>query len=358
MHNFSNTIYRLWDKGLFHMLGSKIINQLIVFCGGMLLVRILNKEDYGIYSYVQNILAFFLLLDGFGATSGLLQFGSKNFGNQKMSAYFKLSMRQAIIANIMIGFLIIFYAVFYIQDLIISKLLILAAFIPLFNVIVSIFQIYNIVCRENIFFSIFTNVNTILITSGLLIGAYLGKVMGIYILKYIATILTIIIGIIFLYKNRFKYLHTNTRIDRVELKEYQKFSIIALGSNVVSQIVLILDIFLIGQILDDMNALASYKVATLIPFGLFFLPTTFISFVYPYFAKNSDNLIWVKKNYLNLIKLTSVCFFLLTLILISTSQQLLPIIFGEQYHDSILPYNILCIGFFLLLHFVYQQEMS
>lgn len=337
---------KLWSKGLFHMFGARVINQIIIFCSGMILVRILTKEDYGIYSYIQNTIAFFLLLDGLGATTGLLQYGSKYYGEGKMQAFFRLSMRQGLIANLLIAFMIIGYALLFVHDPYIKQLFIIAAFLPMLNIVFSIFQIYNIVRRENKFYSTFTSINTVLLMAALLGGAYFWNLDGIFILKYLATAITIIIGLIYLYQNRNKFPKISSKIERKEIIEFRKFSIVALGSNAISQIVLILDVFLIGLILNDMNVLASFKTATLIPFGLLFIPGTIMTFVYPYFVKNSDNYTWIFYNYKRLVKVLAIVFALITVGLVCTSGWLIPFVFGEQYRDAVLPYNIICIGFF------------
>lgn len=342
---------KLWSKGLFHMFGARVINQIIIFCSGMILVRILTKEDYGIYSYIQNTIAFFLLLDGLGATTGLLQYGSKYYGEGKMSAFFRLSMRQGLFANLVIAILIVCYALIFVHDSDMQQLFIIAAFLPMFNIVFSIFQIYNIVRRENRFYSAYTSINTILLMVALLGGAYFWNLKGIFILKYVSCAITIVIGMIYLYRHRNKFPKISAKIERKEIAEYRKFSIVALGSNAISQIVLILDVFLIGLILNDMSVLASFKTATLIPFGLLFIPGTIMTFVYPYFVENADNRVWILNNYNRLVKVLAIIFAIIAMGLILTSSWLIPFVFGEQYQDAVLPFNILCIGFFFAAAF-------
>lgn len=83
------TIYKLYEKGFFHIISSDIINKIVQFCSGILLVRILSKTNFGIFTYVQNILAIFLLINGFGITAGLLQYGLKAKNKKERQAIFK-----------------------------------------------------------------------------------------------------------------------------------------------------------------------------------------------------------------------------------------------------------------------------
>lgn len=73
-------------------------------------------------------------------------------------------------------------------------------------------------------------------------------------------------------------------------------------NNGVSFLVYIIDVFLIGVITEDMNVLASYKTATLIPFALTFIPSTIMTFVYPYFANHQNDKNWVRNHYMKLLK--------------------------------------------------------
>lgn len=87
-------IKNLAQRGLMHMFGANVFNKIISFSGTILLVRILSKGEYGVYAYVQNILSFFLLLNGLGVVSGLLQYGSVYRNSPLMYAFFKYGLRR------------------------------------------------------------------------------------------------------------------------------------------------------------------------------------------------------------------------------------------------------------------------
>ena len=93
-------IKNLAQRGLMHMFGANVFNKIISFSGTILLVRILSKGEYGVYAYVQNILSFFLLLNGLGVVSGLLQYGSVYRNSPLMYAFFKYGLRRGVIGNI------------------------------------------------------------------------------------------------------------------------------------------------------------------------------------------------------------------------------------------------------------------
>lgn len=78
-----NKIDFLVKKGFFYIFSSNVVNKIIQFASGIFLVRLLSKEEFGIYSYAQNILSFFLLFSGLGVTSGMLQYISETSEDKK-----------------------------------------------------------------------------------------------------------------------------------------------------------------------------------------------------------------------------------------------------------------------------------
>lgn len=346
-YDLGQIINFVFQRGLFHMFGANIFNKIIIFSGGLLLVRLLTKEEYGIYSYVQNTVAIFLLIDGLGATSGLLQFGSIFYGTKKMIIYFNHSMNRGMLTNLIIAVLVILYALIFVNNTEIKYLFILASFLPFFNIIFNIFQTYNIVCRDNKFYSLYTILNTVLMTGALIIGALIWNIKGIFIISYFAIILTILFGWLHYLKNNNFSESIKISLNKKEKQQYNSFSLVSICSNALSHIVFLIDVFLIGIIIKDMDILASFKSATLIPFGLLFIPQTIMTFIYPYFAKNNTNYVWVRGNYIKLILGSIILNLLITILLILTAPWVINTIFGSQYLDSIPIYRLLCIGYFI-----------
>lgn len=137
-------IKNLAQRGLMHMFGANVFNKIISFSGTILLVRILSKGEYGVYAYVQNILSFFLLLNGLGVVSGLLQYGSVYRNSPLMYAFFKYGLRRGVIANIILAFGIGLFGLLFVKDSSTSILFVIISFIPVFTIIYEIFQIYNL----------------------------------------------------------------------------------------------------------------------------------------------------------------------------------------------------------------------
>jgi O-antigen/teichoic acid export membrane protein len=121
--------------------------------------------------------------------------------------------------------------------------------------------------------------------------------------------------------------------------------------NAFSQLLFILDILILGYVLKNPVTIGVYKVATVIPFAINFIPGIVSTFFYPYFAKNAHNHIYVKNLKHKIQKGMFVFSFTVSAVLIVLAKPIITIIFGVAYIDSVFPFQILCFGFWILATF-------
>ncbi|WP_068675285.1 oligosaccharide flippase family protein [Oceanobacillus sp. Castelsardo] len=340
---------KLMQKGLFHIFGSNLINKIINFCSGIFLVRLLSKTEFGNYSYSQNILNIFLLFNGLGVLFALLQFGSEE-SDVKRNLFYKLGFKVGILSNLVISILMIFYALtieFPNEQTQIA--LILMSFIPLFMFLYEFIQNYLRTGLLNKEFSFLNTLNSFLIFTFSIIGAISFGVYGVIIAFYISYLISIIFGSNII-RTRFTFFNRqNSNINSIEKKNFMGYSIISMFNNVISQILYLIDIFLIGLIIHDPQLVATYKTATLIPFALNFIPLSIMTFVYPYFAKNRKEKQWVKLRFKKMVKILLLINSFLVFLLIIGAPFIIRMLFGSNYSDSdtIQVFRILCFGYLI-----------
>lgn len=63
-------------KGLIQIFSANVINKVVQFITIAFLTQIISKEDYGSFTYAQNLMSFVLLFEGAGVTTGILQYCS------------------------------------------------------------------------------------------------------------------------------------------------------------------------------------------------------------------------------------------------------------------------------------------
>jgi O-antigen/teichoic acid export membrane protein len=345
----NNTISFLLSKGFFSIFSSQFLNKIILFGSSILLVRILSVQEFATWSYALNILNFFLLIQGLGVTSGILQYSSSAKSEDESLSYFKLGLVFGVIVNIIISIFILVFAIYVKLPISgsagILKILFL---IPLITLVFEIIQIYLRASLRNNLFSILSSLNSILLLVCSVLGALIFNVQGVVYGRYLTYLMCILVGY-FLLKDSFKKIKKVKFPNLEQRKEFFKYSIVSSFNNSISSIVYLIDAFMVGLILKDDVILASYKVATLIPFNLVFIPLSIMIFAYPYFAKLSNEKLKIKTYYIKLVKYLLVLNFIISLILIIFAPLIIKLIFGDNYlhGNTVEIFRLLVFGYFI-----------
>ncbi|GIN90666.1 flippase [Siminovitchia terrae] len=337
---------QLISKGFFHIFGANVINKIIGFASSIFLVRILTKEQFGLLSYSQNLLMFFLLFNGLGTISGMLQFGSESENKSIRSSYFRFGLKIGITFNLFVSICIVFFGAFLPVQFEKARIILIAMLaLPICMFTFESIQTYFRTSLENKKFSFLTTINTLAVFLFSITGALLFQAVGVIIFQYIAYMVTIIIGLFFLKDNLLNIKKAN-KLAKEKKRAFMKFSIVQSFNNGIAQMLYVIDIFIIGIIISNELVIASYKTATLIPFALNFIPMSIMVFIYPYFAKKNKDKLWIRNNFIKLIKYLMGINIMISLFLIIFSKLIVTIAFGSDYQDSVLPFIILSIGYF------------
>lgn len=348
IENIKNKFVFLFQKGLFHIFGTSIVNNIIQFITNIFIVNLVSKSEYGVYTYANNIISFFLVLRGIGLCTGLLQFASEEKDSLKKQEIFSYVLKRGNQFNIALS-IVIAIGVSCIEfkfegaKKYLYFMLLLPVFQWMFDYVTTVFRTK----QDNISYAKIINLNSILYFVFSVIGTFFFDALGIVIGRYIAFILSCLIAILWLkedFKEIIKFKSGNYR-DR---KEIMKFSITSCANNSLSELLYLLDVFLIGIFVVDPSYIASYKVATQIPTALAFIPSGIITFVYPYFALNNKNIDWIKEKFSMLIKALALLNGVICFGLYIFSPFIIEILWGNEYLDALVPFRILIVNYFFL----------
>ncbi|MBQ7172000.1 MAG: oligosaccharide flippase family protein [Clostridia bacterium] len=342
---FKILLGKLRDTGFFHVFGSSTINKIIGFASGIILVRIISKSEYGVFSYANNTLSFFLLAGGLGATFGVLQMGSEESDTSRKKAIYNYGCYLSFFSNVIIGFVILAVSLFF-QFKIpgVNKCLALMAFLPCVSLIYEMQGIYLRTELRNKEYAVSNSVTTILffiLSCGL---SLLFSAVGLIAAKYLASILA------FLYiafRYGVKYPIKKQTLSAEDKKAFWKISSISMVNNSLSRLMYLLDIFVLGLVIPDSTVVASYRTATNIPTALAFIPAAVITYIYPYFAKKKDDKVWVKKKYLQITALLGIGSAAIAILMFVFAPFIIKTLFGAAYEDSIPAFKVLSISFAL-----------
>lgn len=342
-----NLIEKAMKKGFLQIFSANFINKVLQFGITIVLARILDKEVYGSFIYAQNILNIFLLLEGFGSVSGVLQYCSTEKDINSKLSFFKYGLKLGIISNTIIALAILVFTLIYnlpVENS--SQILMYLCILPLLTILFNEIQVFLRSDLKNKEFSIISVTNTILYFLGNIILGFIFSIKGIVIGRYISYIISIALGIYFI-KGYLKDLKKVGYPKRNKRKEFLKYSIVTCFTNSISSILYLLDTFLIGLIIQDSSVVAVYKNATLIPFNLNFIPMSIMVFAYPYFARNSKDKKWIRDKYRILKKYLMILNGFISLVCIIFAPLIINILFGEKYMESVTAFRILSLGYFI-----------
>lgn len=336
---------KLFSTGFFHIFGSNVINKILSFASGILLARILTKSEYGVYSYANTLMGFFLLVSGFGMVSGLLQVGSEQKQEEKRLGLYRFACRFGFVYNLLLAAVILFVAL--VIPLPIAGSGKILALMCLYPMAMLMRDLKTALLRAQMRNQDFSYANTFSTAAMVLLSCTLALLLraeGLVLGQYLACILTILfIG----KKCGIRISFRKSGVDTATKRDLLGVCSISVLNDGLSELMYLLDVFILGLAVPDETVIASYKVATTIPTALVFIPLSVITYVYPYFARNRTDKAWLTKNYRRLVLSMGALNLLVGGGLILLAPWLIGLVFGKVYLDSVAPFQILCASYII-----------
>lgn len=339
-------------KGLVQIFSASFINQVIGFVTVIILGNIISKVDYGYFADAKNNLDIALLVQGLGVTQGILQYSSVAKEQKEKYEFFSYGFKIGIVTNVAISIILMVYAMFtpYIMDNT-RHYLIIMSWIPLTKIVYDTIQCYLRATLRNKEYSRLTVFNTVIYLLSTTILSYCMGAKGVIIGMYITYIVTAVLGVYIIREDIFHYKgRTITDIDAK--KQFLKFSLITMLSNVMTQMLYLIDTKLIVIFAKDPEITASYSMATKIPFNLTFISIAIITFAYPYFAQNKDNKKWIKDKLSFLLKALGIINLVISIGGIIFANQIFNLLWPDgRYLSSVPSFRVLMFGYFIVATF-------
>lgn len=333
------------DTGFFYIMLSNILNSVFGFISGIIVVRIISKGEYGIYSYANNLLSYFLLVTGLGLSSGTFQICCEcNKDKPKMYAAYRYGVSRGLLVNVLLGVCVIIYSRFAEVSIPASRdYLMLMAFLPVATLLLEFAGIYFRSDYRNKEYSVTYTVNAGIVCVFSALGAFLFGVRGIILASYLGPVFSVCIICVFTdLKKRWKA----PVLDNKRKKEIWKISLVAVASNAISQLMYLIDVSMIGTYIKNEEVIASYRIGMTIPSALNFIPLVVVTYIYPYFASHINDLKWTRQKYKSVMLGMGMVNFFISAILIIGAPEIVRLVFGEQYLDAVPVFRILSFSYF------------
>lgn len=342
------------ENGMSAIVVYSIINKVIGLFLAIIIVRILTKSDYGIYSYSNNIISIFLIFSGLGIKNGILQFCCENRTDLEKSQLYKFGFKFGLMINVIISCVLFIYAQFgklAIPDG--KECLVLMVLLPIFSSMLDYGMIFLRTKLMNREYARSTNIHSICNCTFAVCGAMFFGLKGYIWGQYLAYIMAIFY-IVYCSKNEIQTVidfSKGTRIHSQVRKDVVGYSLTCAATNALSSLLGYLDVLLLGIILSNEIVLASYKASSTIPDAAKFLTATIMVCIYPIFANHKDNNEWLKRNIRILVFALGIFNGIISLIMFCGAEIIIKIVYGVQYMDAVPVFRILTISYFFATTF-------
>lgn len=335
---------KLTSTGFAHLFGSSVLNKILGLLSSVVIVRLIPKEDYGIYANANNLISMFCIFEGLGMTTALLQYGCTSSGKQKEKIWsftFYVSMFFQLLLSVVIA---ICACTFDFSMKGTGPFLLAMSFLPFFRSIRDMQNIYMRTELKNKEFALTNNFYTIVTVVFSIFLSYIFYVYGLITATYVSAIFSILFICFYIKQPLPKFDWSLSKGEKIEIT---KFAVLSAITNSASMIVYLLDTFILGIVVAQGAVTASYKVALTIPTALAFVPMCVMTYIYPYFAKHAEDSTWCLRNLRKVIVLFGGANCIIVFLLIVAAPQLVALVFGIQYLDSVTSMRILCINYLI-----------
>lgn len=340
-------VNKLFSTGFFHIFGSNVINKILSFFSSVILVRLLSKTEYGVFISAWNIYSIVLLFNGAGMVSGILQMCSEKASDTEyVKSIVKFGTMAGLAADIILACVMGYIALFVPLSIKgTSGILFLLCFLPIAQFLYDAMQAYLRALKDNKTYSRLSIMNTALYACFSIVGALLFKEKGLVLGHYFACILTVLFGLYTIKSTKIiRYKECPIKADIITIF---KISFVSMINNGISQLLYLLDIFVLGIVSADEAILASYKVATTIPAAFIFIPLCMVTYIYPYFAEHREDGRWCLRQYKRIILGVGTINFFIAAVLFLFADPVIFIVFGEKYLDIVPIFRILAVNYFV-----------
>lgn len=318
---------------------ASVISKGLSFLASWIAIKLIPNKDLGAVIYAFQIIAFIIPIAGFGLEQGLLRYGALLKSTVEKNKLFTYTLKYGIFISLILAGLIIFVTFFIDFNLEKPKYYLIFLTLALTShYILGIIKIKTLLNKNNKLYSFIDLTYNILFVLLVFVLSYFFKELG----YAIALILTpLIASILFINKLTFKW---NESVNNGSTNfVFWKYGFFASLSNVTTQLLISIDIILIGSILNNLELVTAFKYISIIPFSFLFLSqavmtTDFVNLTEK--INDKEYIINYIKNYIKLFSFIS----LGCLIFIYFSGSYILAFFEKDYSQYITTLLILTIG--------------
>lgn len=343
-------ILNMHKKGASYVFIGNFLTKFVAFFGSIFLIATLTKEEYGTFGYIENFFSYAYLLAGLGMTNALLRYAVLAENKNDQHRYYTYIIKKSTVFNIILVALACIIAYFYPhpQEFLKARLL-----LPLFLLSLPFHSLADSGCY--FYRAIFDNKRfavssflivlfTVLAKESLAHKFGLTGAISALLIVYIAAAAVLLIDI----KKRYFCSVKNTKPLSYEQKiSVMRFSLQYMVTNGIWVLLMLNDVFMLGQLTGNTLTVASYKVAYVLPGNLSLISSSIGVLVTPYFIKKENDHEWVRKAYKKTYLITAGFVFIIVLFLFVFARPIITLMYGADYVDTVSIMRVLLVAAFI-----------
>lgn len=331
-------------KGFLHRSGNAVflatvLSRIFSFIGSWLALRLIDNKELGVILFAFSIVQFIIPLAGLGLHQSLLRYGALISNSVGKENLFNYALGKGIRASFVMIVAIVglgYFVPFQFENTSYYLALLSVIVLPMFTL--EVIKVQFRLQHKNKLFAL-TDFGYSLILMGLIyILSYywqgLGYVMALLLAPTFA-------ALIFLPKLNIR-LRKSIALS-IDTKQFWRYGIYGGLSNVATQLLFVIDMILIGYLMDNAEAVTNYRYVSIIPFSLLFLPRVFMNTDFVTFTEKIYDQTFIgryTKSYLIFFALLSVAIMAVSF---GLSEHILQI-FGSEFVQYSLSFMVLIIG--------------
>lgn len=327
-----------------YILISTILARLLSFFASWIALQLIPNFELGLVIYAINIISLIIPISGFGASQGLLRYGALLETQEEKNRLFAYVIKKGSFFSILLISIIILLSSFLTNHLAETKPYLIALSFSIFTLFLmeSLKIQFRVLHKNKLFAKIEITYNFLLVVM-VFMGSYFFNENG-----YVLTLILVPLLTFLIYFPKIKLKIKKSKTIQNPDFAFWKYSFFTSLANVATQLLIVLDIVLIGNILQDPEILTIYKYVSLIPFSILFLPRVVLTTDFVTLTIN-----YTDKTYIhNYIKNYFYLFFIISFFIILFSfifSNFILGFFGEEFKQYTLTFRILILGISAIL---------
>jgi O-antigen/teichoic acid export membrane protein len=309
MNLLKNYLVNFLNRSGSYVFTASVFARIFSFIASWIALKLISDNELGVVLFAYNIILFLIPISGFGLHQSLIRYGALLNSKEEKNSLFLYVFHKGVIASLVLIALIILSSFFINFKFEATQLyVILLSFLILPSFIFEIIRAQFRLQHNNKSFAYTEFVHSIILLASVCILSYFFQEMGYAIALLITPLAT---SLLFIKKLNITF--SKKTIPYIANFEFWKYGFFASLSNVLTQLLFVIDILLIGYILEDTIMVTNYRYISLIPFSLLFLPIVFIATDFVAFTEkiyDKKYIVNYMKSYMSFFSLIS-CFLIL-----------------------------------------------